>query len=108
MIIILLLYEQLSTDGGHIMISAKNYLSATALSKKTAATLESLEKGEIEKLIILKNNSPKAILVSIDAYEAMEEEMEDLRLAALALARLQTFNPDEALSHEQIMEKFSK
>ena len=30
----------------------------------------------------------------------MEEEMEDLRLAALARARLQTFNPDEALSHD--------
>jgi len=90
------------------MISSKNYLSATALSKKTAATLDTLEKGEIEKLIILKNNTPKAILVSIDAYEAMEEEMEDLRLAALALARLQTFKPNEALSHDHIMEKFSK
>lgn len=90
------------------MISAKNFLSATTLSKKTAATLETLEKGEIEKLIILKNNSPKAILVSIDAYEAMEEEMEDLRLATLALARLQTFKPAEALSHIQIMERFDK
>jgi len=90
------------------MISAKNYLSATTLSKKTSATLDSLEKGEIEKLIILKNNSPKAILVSIEAYEAMEEEMEDLRLATLALARLQTFKPAEALSHNQIMERFGK
>lgn len=90
------------------MISAKNYLSATTLSKKTAATLDTLEKGEIEKLIILKNNSPKAILVSIDAYEAMEEEMEDLRLATLALARLQTFKPAEALSHNQMMERFGK
>ena len=90
------------------MISAKNYLSATTLSKKTAATLDSLEKGEVEKLIILKNNSPKAILVSIYAFTAMEEEMEDLRLATLALARLQTFKPTEALSHNQIMERFGK
>jgi antitoxin StbD len=90
------------------MISAKNYISATTLSKKTAATLDTLEKGEIEKLIILKNNSPKAILVSIDAYEAMEAEMEGLRLATLALARLQTFKPAEALSHNQIMERFGK
>ena len=33
----------------------KNFLSATALSKKTAATLDLLEKGDAEKLIILKN-----------------------------------------------------
>lgn len=87
---------------------AKDYLSATALSKKTASTLESLEKGEAEKYIILKNNAPKAILLSIDAFEAMEEEMEDLRLATLAFARLQNFKAAEAHSHEEMMEKFGK
>ncbi len=82
------------------------YLSATALSKKTAATLNLLAKGETEKLIILKNNAPRAILLSIEAYEAMQEEMEDLRLAALAFARLKSFNPEDACSHEKMMEKF--
>jgi antitoxin StbD len=86
----------------------KNYLSATELSKKTSATLDALEKGESEKLIILRNNSPKAILMSIDAYEAMEEEMEDLRLTALAITRLQSFKPETALSHKKMMDKFSK
>ena len=86
----------------------KNFLSATALSKNTAATLASLESGEVEKLVILKNNSPKAILVYIEAYEMMEEEMEDLRLTALALARLQTFKPETALSHKDMMEIFNK
>ena len=84
----------------------KDYLSATALSKKTAATLESLEKGESEKLIILKNNTPKAVLLSMECYEALEEELEDLRLTALALARLQTFDPKDAISHHDMMEKF--
>ena len=83
-----------------------DYLSATALSKKTAATLDSLEKGETEKLIILKNNTPKAILLSIEAYEIMEEEMEDLRLATLAFARINSFKLEEALSHKEMMEKF--
>ena len=84
------------------------FMSATELSKRTAATLSALEKGETEKLIILKNNSPKAVLLSIEAYEAMEEELEDLRLTALALARLQTFDPDSAITHGQIMERFGK
>jgi len=87
---------------------ANDYLSATDLSKKTAATLESLESGETEKLIILKNNAPKAVLLSIGAYEEMEEELEDLRLAALALTRLQTFKIENALSHATMMEKFGK
>lgn len=86
----------------------KDYLSATTLSKKTAATLESLEKGESEKLIILKNNSPKAVLLSIEYYEALQEELEDLRLTALALARVQTFDAKDAISHNEMMEKFGK
>ena len=90
------------------MIRAKNYLSATALSKKTAATLDMLEKNDFGKFIILKNNTPKAVLLSIDEYEAIQEELEDLRLTALALARLQTFNPEKALPHKKMMEKFNK
>ena len=85
---------------------ATDFLSATALSKKTSATLEALEKGEAEKLIILKNNAPKAILLSIERYEAMEEEIEDLRLTALALARLKTIDEKKLLSHPYIQEKF--
>ncbi|OGQ95810.1 MAG: prevent-host-death protein [Deltaproteobacteria bacterium RIFOXYD12_FULL_57_12] len=87
---------------------AKDYLSATDLSKKTAATLDAMEKGESEKLIIMKNNAPKAVLLSIEAYEAMLEEIEDLRLAALAMTRLSSFDPTRALSHQTMLEKFGR
>lgn len=83
-----------------------DYLSATALSKKTSATLDALERGDADRLIILKNNAPKAVLLSMETYEAMQEEIEDLRLAALALARLESFDEKKALSHDRIREKF--
>lgn len=85
----------------------ENYLSATELSKKTAATLESLEQSDSGEIIILKNNTPKAILLSIDAYSAMQEEIEDLRLAALGFARLSTFAANETISHQDMMKKFA-
>lgn len=88
------------------MQNATGYLSATALSKKTSATLDALERGDADTLIILKNNAPKAVLLSMETYEAMQEEIEDLRLATLALARLETFDEKKALSHVQIKEKF--
>ena len=84
----------------------EDFLSATALSKKTAATLDSLEKGKADKFIILKNNTPKAIMLSIDAYEAMQEEIEDLRLASLGFARLKSLQEHEVISHEEMMGKF--
>ena len=86
----------------------KNYLSSTQLAKNTAATLNSIETGEIDTIIILKNNAPKAILISCDAYEAMEEEIEDLRLTSLALSRIQDFNPEETIPHQEMMDKFAK
>ena len=87
---------------------SEEYLSATDLSKKTAATIDALEKGLADKLIILRNNAPKAVLFSMDAYEELMEEIEDLRLGALALARVKTFSEEKALSHEQLSGKFSK
>ena len=85
---------------------ATDYLSATDLSKKTSATLDALARGDTEKLIILKNNTPKAVLLSMESYEAMEQEMEDLRLTALALARLDSFDEKKALSHDFVKDKF--
>ena len=89
-------------------MQTSDYISATVLSKKTARTLDSLSSGEIEKFIILKNNKPKAILMSVDSYEALEEELEDLRLTTLALARMQTFSFDDSITHKKMLEKFDK
>jgi len=85
-----------------------NYLSATNLAKHTSSALNSFETGDNDKFIILKNNEPKAVLLSIESYEAMEEEIEDLRLAALALSRIQSFDPRESITHDEMMKKFAK
>ncbi len=84
------------------------YISATTLSKKTSATLDAFDRGAIDKMIVLKNNAPKAVLLSMEAFQAMQEELEDLRLASLALLRQETFDPKKALSHEWVMEKFAR
>ena len=88
------------------MIRSTDYLSATALSKRTSATIDALNRGDIEKIIILKNNTPKAVLLSMECYEAMEQELEDLRLGAIARTRLESFDEKKALSHDFIKEKF--
>jgi len=82
---------------------AIDYISATTLAKKTALTLDALDRGEAEKMIILKNNAPKAVLLSMEAYEAMEEEIEDLRLASLAMVRQESFQRGKAVSHAKMM-----
>ena len=46
--------------------------------------------------------------MSFDVYEAMEEEIEDLRLTSLALSRIQNFDPGETISHREMMNKYTK
>jgi len=46
--------------------------------------------------------------MSFESYEAMEEEIEDLRLTALALSRIQNFNSEETISHKEMMNKYAK
>ena len=96
------------TDKKGVIVRIKNYLSSTNLAKNTAATLRSIAAGDTDKFIILKNNAPKAILMSIESYEAMEEEIEDLRLTALALSRIQSFDPGESISHKEMKKKYAK
>ena len=83
-----------------------NYISATNKNQKTSATLDSFENGEAEKFIVLKNNSPKAVLLSMEAYEELQEELENLRLKLLASSRLDSFEKEKSLSHEQMLKKF--
>jgi antitoxin StbD len=97
---------RLLSDKRRKIMHATTYLSATALSKKTSVTLDAFDKGEVDTMIILKNNTPKAVLLSMEAYETLQEELEDLRLSAAALSRLETFDHEKALSHETMMEKF--
>ena len=45
-------------------------------------------------------------MLSIDAYDAMQEEIEDLRLASLGFARLKSYRENESITHEEMMKRF--
>jgi PHD/YefM family antitoxin component YafN of YafNO toxin-antitoxin module len=57
----------------------------------------------------LKNNRPEAVLITPDRFEemlALEEELADMTLGMEALSRLVNFNPETAISHDDILEEF--
>ena len=78
----------------------------SAANCKNAYILDSLEKSATGKLVILKNNTPKAVLISFETHEALEEELEYLRLTTHAYARQNTFRSENARSHKDMMKKF--
>ena len=46
-------------------------------------------------------------MLPVDAYEAIMDELEDLRIEAVARERIRTFDPEKAVSHEEMMTRFA-
>lgn len=82
-------------------------ISITDMIRSTKSVIDKLTSGEQAHYVIMKNNSPAAVLLNVQTYEALLDELEDLKIEAIARKRLQNFDPSEALSHEYLMHKFS-
>ena len=56
--------------------------------------------------IVLKNNSPACVLMSPDRYRALIDELEDMRVCALASERLVN-DTGATCSHEDVWGKYN-
>ncbi len=81
-------------------------LSITDMVKSAKDIMHKLNSREHDRYVIMKNNSPAAVLLNIHAYEDLLDELEDLRIEAVARTRLQTFDKSRAVSHEDMLKKF--
>lgn len=87
---------------------ADQVLNSTDLSRKTKEVLDSLAPGRQHKLVVMRDNKPAAVLLSIEEYEAQQDELLDLRVEAIAAVRLSRFDPATAVSHEAILAEFGR
>jgi len=81
-------------------------LSATDLSKKTSSILTELSDQTHDKFVIVRNNQPRAVLLSLSAYESLLEDIEDLQLSKIASERLDSFDPTTVIAHEDMKRKY--
>ncbi len=81
-------------------------LSITDMVRSTKAIINTLVSGEHDHYVIMRNNAPAAVLLNIQVYEDILDELEDLRVEAVARQRLQNFNRSQAISHDEMMKKF--
>lgn len=81
-------------------------ISITDMIRSTKTIINELISGEQDHYVIMKNNSPAAVLLNIQSYEALLDELEDLRIEIVAHKRLQNFDEKKAISHEEMVKKF--
>jgi len=85
---------------------ADEMLSATELSKKTGSVLTDLAEHAHQKFVIMRNNRPNAVLLSMDEYEHLLGQVEDAELSQLAEERLADYDRKTAISHEDMQRRF--
>jgi len=71
------------------------------------ARLKEVSSGEVTHLVIFKDNEPAAVLVGVEAYQALQDELEELRAERLAIERLSSLDEKNTVSLEDMEARFS-
>ncbi|MGQ0591915.1 MAG: type II toxin-antitoxin system prevent-host-death family antitoxin [Gammaproteobacteria bacterium] len=82
-------------------------ISVTEVARSTKNIIDRLASGQQDKYVVMRNNAPAAVLLPVAAYEALQDELADLRVEALARERLQSYDPEQAITHEDMVRRFA-
>ena len=82
-------------------------ISVTEVSREARKIFELLRKGRQERFVVLKNNTPTAVMLSVKTFEKLLDELEYLRLESVARKRLRSLGRVKTLSHRAMMRRFA-
>lgn len=85
-----------------LMARAEQAVSATTMARNFGSRLKEVASGDTHHLVIFKDNEPAAVLMGVEAYQALSDELEDLRSEILAIERLSSLNENELVSFEDM------
>ena len=87
----------------NIVAAIKNTISITQFNRGLAGKIFQDVKNNGAK-VVMKNNTPECVLLSPDDYVKLIDEINDARLLALAVQRMENFNPENTIPENQVME----
>ncbi|VVP02984.1 hypothetical protein PS862_02945 [Pseudomonas fluorescens] len=86
---------------------ADQAVSVTAMVRNFSTKLKEVSSRATERLVIFKDNEPAAVIINVDAYQEMLDELENLRVEATARERLIGFDQANAVSHDDMRARYS-
>lgn len=93
---------------GALLEKSSQAVSITQVQRSAKKILQKLASGEEDRLVVLKNNSPAAVVLSIPAFEALMDELDDLRVLAVAKERMRTFDRRKAIKHGDMLKRYGQ
>ena len=85
---------------------ADQAISSTDLQKNARKILDRIVSGEQDRYVIMRDNKPAAVLMPTEMYEALMDELADMRIDEIARERIATFDPEKAITHEDLKKMF--
>lgn len=86
---------------------ADQAVSVTTMVRSFSARLKEVSSRATDRLVIFKDNEPAAVIVNVDAYQEMLDELEDLRIEAIAHERISTFDKSKAISLSDMKARYA-
>lgn len=87
---------------------ADQAISVTAMVRSFSAKLKEISSRATERLVIFKDNQPAAVIINVQAYQEMLDELENLRIEAAARERLINFDTAQAVSHDDMRARYAR
>jgi antitoxin StbD len=69
-------------------------ISSTDLQKQTRNLLDRIADGSQDRFVVMRDNKPTVVMLAAERYQALIEELDDLRIEAAARTRLKTPRKD--------------
>ena len=85
---------------------AEQAISVTKVARSAKDLLDNLTNGKQDKYVLMRNNEPAAVMLAVDAFQNLCDDIDDLRTELTALKRLQNWDDSKAISHEQLLSEF--
>lgn len=84
----------------------KNMVTVTEIGRgKITSVLNDISKNK-QPYFIVRNNKPEAAIVPIEDLESLLEIQENYELLQLAIERMRTFDPANAITMNDVMKKY--
>ena len=87
---------------------ADQAISVTAMVRGFSARLKEISSRATERLVIFKDNQPAAVIINVDAYQEMLDELDDLRIEVAARERLTGFDEAQTVSHDDMRARYAR
>lgn len=89
-----------------LLTRAEQAVSATTMAREFGARLKQVTSADATHLVIFKDNEPAAVLMGVQAYQAILDELADLRAERLTTERLPSLNEEHTVSLEEMEARF--